>query len=316
MSSTRDASSNSLGKRVATYFPESRKYRKLLWLLSATTAVGAWSLYHALLQPDASRLFLGSSIVVLAAAALSTIRLWVRQTRQVHLHQFGVEYIDIVSSDVFHWEDICNVWQTPVYSDKPNNHKPQGWTVRIESNDERRLKLDRFEGSVAIARRIQNEITHRMLGSYQHAYEAGHWLRFGKKLSVSREGIKVGSKGISWYEINDVFLDEEDGVRIGYSHESTHWLHLPIRTIANFHLLSHLLAWVRSQHSIGIDEFERTVNEDRAIGLFDDKPSECDVSELSACGFEWDEIDDVISGECSVNELLERGPRQRPRVPK
>lgn len=231
------------------------------------------------------------------------------------MHQRGLEFVQGDNRRAFLWEDICDVWQIPVYSKSGQSGSPQGWTVRIQTVHGRKLTLDGFEGGREIARRTQNAISNRLLEHYCQAFESGSWVRFGKKLAVSDEGLNVGLKPISWYEISDIFLDEEDGVRIGHCQESTSWIHLPIGSIANFQLLTQLLSWVKSNQSLTVEDAERSAGENRAVGLFE-TPNEVDLSELAASGFEWDEIDDVMNGECTVDELLERGPRKRPRVPK
>jgi hypothetical protein len=131
-------------------------------------------------------------------------------------------------------------------------------------------------------------------------------------------------KAISWYEISDIFLDDEDGIRIGHCQERTKWIHIPMGSISNFQLLTRFLSWVKATQSLSLEDAERQVEENRSVGLFDhhgrsgndDGVHEWDVNELAASGFEWDEIDDVVTGDCTMDELLARGPRQRPRVPK
>jgi len=258
---------------------------------------------------------IGGSALLVIMALIGIGRMWLRQTRQVHLHQRGLEFVQGENRQTYLWDEICDVWQIPVYSKAGRANEPCSWTVRLQATDGRKLNLDGFEGGKEIARRAQEALTNRLIGHYRRAFEAGSWVRFGKKLAVSGEGLNVGMKPISWYEISDVFLDEEDGVRIGHCNETTQWIHLPIGTIANFQLLTQLLSWVKSNQSPTVDDAERTASENRSVGLFE-APNEIDMSELVAGGFEWDEIDDVMNGECTIKELLERGPRQRPRVPK
>ena len=303
-----------LGKRVASYFPQPDPLRDRVVLMGCVTVLGIWVMSQSIASNPNVAMLIGSAALIVAGL-VGVLRSWQRQSRRVHMHQRGFEFVQGETRQEFLWDDVCDVWQIPVYSKSGEPDAPHGWTVRIQTIEGRKLTLDGFEGGREIARRTQNAISSRLIEHYRQAFESGSWVRFGKKLAVSDEGLNVGLKPISWYEISDIFLDEEDGVRIGHCQESTAWIHLPIGSIANFQLLTQLLSWVKANQSLTVEDAERSVSDSRSVGLFE-TPNEVDASELAASGFEWDEIDDVMNGECTVDELLERGPRKRPRVPK
>ena len=303
-----------LGKRIATYFPQSTRLRRDMVLFSAVCALGTWTASISLLSTP-NRVLQCASILLVGFGVIGLFRVWRRQSRRVHLHQKGIALVQTGAIATHLWQDVSDVWQVPVHrTTSGDNGMQTKWSVRLQTLDGRKLKLDGFEGANSIAQRAQEALANRCWNHYRQAYESGSWVRFGKKLAISNEGLNIGLKAFHWYEISEIFLDEEDGVRIALCNESIKWVHVPISSVSNFHLLSQLLTWIKTNQSLNMED-ERIANEHRSIGLFE-LPSECDASELAASGYEWDEIDDVLNGHCSIDELLQRGPRKRPRVPK
>jgi hypothetical protein len=350
--------SHKLGKRIATYFPSDKHLRERVVALGCLGVVGIWLLAKSL-SPTPNAGWLALSLVLVVGSIIDLANVWRRHARRVHLHQRGFEFEQYSELQSILWSEISDIWQTPVYASAGRGIEPANWIIRIRALDGRKIKLSGFDGIRSVAHRAQESLSARLFSHYQEAFRAGSWIRFGKKLAVSDEGLNIGMKAISWYEINDIFLDDEDGIRIGHCQEGTKWIHLPIGSISNFQLLTRFLSWVKSTQSLSLEDNERQVDENRAVGLFDHvgtsghdddaresdvfepdvcepdvcepdvcEPDVCepdvfessvhkwDVNELAASGFERDEIDDVLKGDCTMDELLARGPRRRPRVPK
>lgn len=312
-----------LGKRIATYYPKRLGFRRQSIILGLGFAFGIWCLGHYTFI-QSSRLWILASLASMICSAIGTLYIWRGLSRRVHLHQHGFMSESYGESQLVLWSEISDIWQTPTQTGISHRAERLNWTIRIQALDGRKIKLSGFDGIRAVAHRAQDALAERLFVNFQIAFQSGTWLRFGKKLAVSDEGLKVGMKAISWYEISDIVLDDRNGIRIGHCQEGTKWIQIPIGSISNFKLLGRLLNWVKTTQSVSTDDAERQVEENRSIGLFEhhgtagveNSTRDCDVNELAASGYEWDEIDDVITGNCTVEELLARGPRQRPRVPK
>jgi hypothetical protein len=190
------------------------------------------------------------------------------------------------------WSEVAAVFQIPIFGFRPARRRSTNWLLKIELVDGKKIRLRSFEGLRALSYRIQQQLAQRRLITHcQQVYYRGGWIRFGKRLAVGSSGICVGVKPVSWFEINNIMIDEEDGIRIGYTTERSQWLHLPARTVANVHLLSDFLDWIRHTHVRTIDDAS-PLDDGRAVSVSDYLcEPEGDVEELSRGHLETDDAD-------------------------
>ena len=305
-----------LGKRISSYYGE-RKLRSA-WRYPLVIAV----LVALLLSGEAenSRLWMivaMSAICFLFLATINHISDW-RFVVHLHQHGFFVERRRHVYS--FLWPEISEIYLLPLRKQKKGRRGKQRWKLKICTIDGQKLKLQGFEGIESLGRRVHQMMVKRLLARFTAAYQRGSWVQFGRKVSLSNLGIHLGVKTICWSDISDISVDPVDGVRVYCGPHAKLTTHLPVSSVANLDLFSQLLDWIEANHQERHEQEYETEGElldRRAIGVSDQfSGSEYDVNDLIRNGFEWEEINDVISGQCSIEDLLDRGPRRRHRYPK
>lgn len=302
-----------LGKRISSYHGE-RKLRTA-WPYPLVA-----SLLLALLLSGAagqSSLWLILAVSAICFLVLATINHYGNWRFVVHLHQHGflVDRNGQVYS--FLWPEISEIYLLPM---RQGNDPRRRWKLKICTIDGQKLKLQGFDGVESLGRRAHQMMVQRLLPRISAAYQRGSWVQFGRKISVSNVGLHFGAKTISWPEINDIAVDQVDGVRVYCGANATLTNHLPISSVANLELFSQFVAWIESNYldqQVHGFESESELIDRRAIGVSEQfSGSDYDVNDLIRSGFEWEEINEVISGDRSIDELLDRGPRRRFRYPK
>jgi hypothetical protein len=157
----------------------------------------------------------------------------------------------------------------PLYGRRAGVGQQNHCLVKIDLADGQGLRLRSFEGIRSLVSCIQEQLVRRMMSRYQQAYLQGRWIRFGKRLSVGLRGICVGVRLVNWHQINTIVIDEVEGIRIGCTSVPNEWLRLPIRCVANLHLLSELLAWIRRSHITSVSDAESATDDRRAVSVSD-----------------------------------------------
>ena len=112
-------------------------------------------------------------------------------------------------------------------------------------------------------------------------------------------------------------MDSTHGVRIACAAPRASYLQLAATQVPNLGLLAALLDAIHNGQTpqtplqlLGPEDVQRPVLAD---GLED--PG-CDPHDLLVAGYDWDDIQRMLRAECSLDELLARGPRHRPRHPR
>jgi hypothetical protein len=238
----------------------------------------------------------------------------------VDLYQKGLHWTHGRRQAVVLWDEIRELYQTPVYrrlSLLSRDSAPHDWSYRLVCRDGRKLHLGRYDGIRGLGRRMQRETSRRMMPLVVDSFQAGYIVRFGRRLAVSDEGVHLGIKCLSWHAIADITVDEADFVRVARAGHAVRWVRIPVSQVANAHVLAELLDMIR-------DSTARVFNLDRVDGAdggsyrlaetrFD---LTHELGDLVAQGFDVEDIREVISGECTIEELIARGPRKRPRHPR
>ena len=139
--------------------------------------------------------------------------------------------------------------------------------------------------------------------------------------AMSRNGVQVNSKLFAWHGVREIALEEGRGLRIVGATDKTEVIHLTAAQVPNLGMLAAFLEAIRAQAASSESshpEMESTSSSDSDLLTGPDGiPSRGnDPSELLLAGFEWDDIQRVLQGEVSLEELLARGPRHRPRHPR
>ncbi|MDG2382675.1 MAG: hypothetical protein P8N76_13480 [Pirellulaceae bacterium] len=251
MSDRLDKSNLEFGQRIATYHGIRRT--RLGPLMAAIVSAFAWvaGLSGQFSNP-LSRLLL---VVGFCSSALALVLLQRnRIPRKVDLHQQGLLITTGGHSNFFVWNQMRELYQAPVYGwhwlpfSKLTSAEPTHWTYRIVSRNGHRLRLDRYEGIRGLGRRIEDELSKRLLPLIKDSYDAGYMVRFGRRLVISSEGIQIGVRHLSWHQVADISIDEKNYVKIAELNRNIGWIRIPVGQVANLKVLVTLIDTIcRSQ---------------------------------------------------------------------
>lgn len=239
-----------------------------------------------------------------------------RRKRCVDLHQNGIELRHGGQHRWLLWNQLHEIYQTPLHdalSLRSRDRAPKKWMYRLVSRDGRSIRLHDLESLRELGTRIQEQFKRRHLPVALDAFRAGYNVRFGKHLSVSQEGIYFGSRLIAWEQIREITIDEAHEIQVLRVGDRNPKLRLSSSVVPNLLVLDGILRATQETSSSGEYDLDQPsfLNEDMGSTLL-----ERDPSELLNQGYDWEEINQVRSGQLSIDELLTRGPGYRPRRPR
>ena len=149
------------------------------------------------------------------------------------------------------------------------------------------------------------------------SFESGYVVRFGRRIAVSDEGVHLGFKYVSWHEVADITVDEADYVRVARAGQAVRWIRIPVSQVANAHVLAELLDLIRDKKARAFESDEPLADDADPYKIAERRfDVGHDVGDLVSQGYDVEDIREVISGECTLEELIARGPRRRPRHPR
>jgi hypothetical protein len=302
-----------LGRRVATYAGDRpSRWRIAAWsmLILLTTVQGAASCF--------GREVVWSAATVVLAAILAAVW-YLNIPRRVDLFQNGLQVQWGRRSRRVYWNQVSEVYQA--YLEPLGFLRPERaatWQYRLISRDGTTLRLAWLEDIRDLGQRIEQQVVDRHLPMALDAYRTGYTLRFGRQLAVNSEGIHIRYRFIPWHDvaaISMVYHDHLTVTRVGDPRPS---VRLSCVHIANLRILDSVLQAVRAGDAREIIDQE---HRPQATGLHDALVSYAsgpveDRQQLLLQGFDGDDLDDLDAGQISLEELLRRGPRHRPRHPR
>ncbi len=303
-----------LGRLIASdaWLRPSRAFRLLTFGLATTLAVAAAGL---LARSTAGPWWTGTLTVV--SLALFGLGWRIQMTGGIDLYQRGLIWIRGRRRQTVYWSDIREVYRVRGGAGRRWGSKRR-WHCRLVRHRGRTLRLDRIEGLGSLSTRIQSQVTRCQLPSARETLRAGHPIRFGSRLTLSREGLQVDRQFLPWHAVREIALDEGRGLRIRSSSDRPHVIHLSASEVPNLELLGSLLEEIRKQITSSRSSDNRAVEleADTLVPSEGERDPGSDPSDLLLAGYDWEDIRTVLQGECSLDELLSRGPRRRPRHPR
>jgi hypothetical protein len=167
-----------------------------------------------------------------------------RRPYRVDLYQHGIDYQVGRRHEYLFWNQIYEVYQTPrraIGRPAAGGNRVVGWSLRLVRRDGRRLRLSRLESIHGLGQRVQTHVLRRHLPLALDAYRAGYAIRFGRYLTVSRDGVRWRRKLLTWEEIAEIRIDEVEGVRVRMRRAGAASKRLAIRHVPNLLLLDSIL---------------------------------------------------------------------------
>ena len=317
MSDRRTNSEILLGRRIASYHPVDPSPAMLLALggvsiCSLLLGITGW------LSDWPSRWLLVAGLVGLLFSAMALRRR--RTERRIDLYQRGICLTKGRRHAIVLWDDVRELYQIPIYRPLAflsRDSAPCGWSYRLFCRDGRKLHLSGYDGIHGLGRRMQRETSRRMMPLAIDSFQAGYVVRFGRRVAISDEGVHLGFKCHSWHEVADITVDEADYVRVARAGHAVRWVRIPVSQVANAHVLAKLLDMIRDTTARSF-ELNRTLEEETESYPMPERRFDLghDLGELASQGYDVEDIREVISGESTIEELMARGPRRRPRHPR
>ena len=147
----------SLGKRLATYSPDSSR---AIWVAPIIlAALTLWGLFAWQNLATVPRLALGTVMLTLGVGTAWALRQRFR-TRRIELHQHGVVLTTGRRQQWMHWNDIREVYQEHAGRVRNGARVAENWSYRLVDWRGVELRLQGFEGLRSLGHRIQNEDFH------------------------------------------------------------------------------------------------------------------------------------------------------------
>ena len=304
--SARERSVRPLGQQLASY-PSTRRPKMSFLAWGAVTGamaaglVGPWS--ESFGWPG---ILIRVGVACLAVGIVVGIRRF-RPGPSVDLHQHGIGLVRGRKRHHIYWNQIEEIYQVPQWHNGPDHQL--SWVLRIVRRDGRSFQLSQFESLHGLGMRIQHQIARRQLPAAIDAYRAGYSVRFGQRLIVSGAGIQCGSELIGWPEISEISIDETREIQVLRHGERRPAMRVPIAQVPNLSVLDGILRATQEQESDETSATDSSVVDDLSQG-------EADFTDLLSAGFDWNDLQELQSGNVSVDDLLQRGPCHRPRQPR
>ena len=251
--------------------------------------------------------------------------------RRLVLYQNGLDYQSGKRHRTLFWNQVYEIYQQPEFSNWEEQLRgwglaavlgrrrltdPDGWSYRLVQRDGRSIRLRGFESLRGLGMRIQGQIAQRQLPIAMDAFRAGYCVRFGSRLSISHHGLHFGTDLIPWNEISEISIDEASVLEVTRVGQTQACVSVACSKIPNLSVLDGILQLTQEQSDLTEVATEPLLPEndddfEQATALLDH-----DDTDLLLDGFDWNDIDEVHSGQLTMDELLRRGPRHRPRRPR
>lgn len=217
------------------------------------------------------------------------------------------------------WDDITEVYETIIYRDQRMRH-PRWWRYTVHRSAGEPIKLDNaLQHPQKLGLTIQKEVKQRRLPQAVEIYKSGETVKFGPQIGLNRQGFVSGQKLLPWAEVADISFSRLGTLEIKQQGQRGVWKVIPHPKIANYPTLKALL------HQIG--ELDPSIpppvihdpqqppapptgaaaTGPKNIGELSARLN-YDVRELLMAGYTRYDIEDVLQGKCTLEQLRQRKP--------
>ena len=221
---------NRLGEHRATYLPTVQPGRIMLRvagacllvsLLPFSTAVQKYFTKYTVLSDRFRRdsiminAIIGGTLILLVVI-LCTLY-YHHKNHQMDLYADGFVFTDWLKSLAFRWDDVTEVYASPVYRNTTRGYRSNrivSWIYTVHRDDGKKVRISGLEGVGGLGRIIQSEVSKRVLPQAVDAYQAGSDVQFGPRLGLSQQGICVGAEVLPWADVARIRLDQDNAVTI------------------------------------------------------------------------------------------------------
>ena len=245
-----------LGELLAIYSADSRVPRILTgavvvliiaFLISLSILIQkAWFADYSVIGESFRRdtIFVQSAICILTALLALASYAYASYHRSLNftLYEDGFVHSDWNSEHAWRWEEVSEIYEIIRHrNDRPSI--PINWSYELYNVDGERLNIGGLVDMRGLGEVLQREVTAKLRPRAEELYLSGGSIRFGRKLSISREGLISADKQLGWDEVGAIDVDttfkritinRADGKGIW-------WRHFASGDLANIDVLRHML---------------------------------------------------------------------------
>ncbi len=259
---------NQLGEHRSTYLPTVQPGKILLWVAVACFLFSALP-FSIVIQKYFARYtvlsdrFRRDSIMINAVIGGTLILLAVilcvlyyhHKSRQVDVYAEGFVFTDWFRSLAFRWDDVTEVYASPIYRNTTRGYRSNriaSWLYVVHRNDGKKVRITGMTSVKALGKTIQSEVSRRLLPQVVDAYQAGDDVRFGPRLGLSQQGVRVGAKSLPWSQVARMKLDQDNVVTILQKGKRMPWKRISSAKVANPLMLETMLNKIANSLPPGI----------------------------------------------------------------
>jgi hypothetical protein len=184
-------------------------------------------------------------VVLLLLAVILFALCYHHKKRRVDVYADGFLFADWRQSVAIHWNDVSEVYASPVYTQTTRGYRSTrivNWIYTIHTNDGARARLSGLVGMNELGATIQTRTSRRLLPQALVAYRAGDDVLFGPRLGLSQQGVRVGNRVLPWSDVARVDLSQDNTVTIRQTGRRMPWKRIDGARVANPMVLRALLA--------------------------------------------------------------------------
>lgn len=269
MNSPHTQEAHPLGERRATYLPTvlpgrimlgSAVMTLLLSFLPWATVIEKSSTTYTVLSDRFRKDSIMTNSIIGSMMVLLVVALFVlyyhHKHRSVVVYTEGFVITDWRKRVTFRWEDVRELYITPVYGKAAGGYTSNrivNWIYTVYGKhtvygkqEGQRVKISGLEGIQELGGILQTEVSEWLLPQAMEAYLRGDTVSFGPQLSLSQRGIHVGEKLLPWPDAAEVKLTSQYTVMVLQKGQRMPWKSINSDQVANPMVLKALLSRIRS----------------------------------------------------------------------
>jgi hypothetical protein len=290
----------------------------VLCLLAAAALLVMWRVQRSF--PDRLILASGSVLMVIAAAGLLLVIVG-RLNISAAVYEHGFILTNQWRQQApCRWEDVTEVYETVIYRDHEKRY-PQYWRYTVLRKDGRPIRLDNaINHNRKLGMLIQKQVHRRLLPQLTRAYEAGETVAFGHRIALNQRGIVCAGELLPWDRVTEITYSRQRDLHLSIRAGHRPSRRVPHKDIANYDTLKAMVRKaldLRSSSTRPIIHDERQPKPSAVIPASEISPNSiaglsmrlgCDVRDLFIEGYSLKDVQGVLQGDYTLEEVRQRKP--------
>jgi len=264
----------------------------------------------------------GVGMLLVAVALFVGYRFQLRAKTDIHAK--GVAMTDWMGrSQSFHWEDVTEVYEHIGFDSRRGKWVARTWVYWVHLKDGRKVKFDMaYERVQNIGHMILSETGKTFLPRSLESYKNGQTVSFGDAIGISPNGLVSADQTLAWKEVSEIKITETGDLNVHKTGQRIPWKLVMHPKIANFPTFRAVLheavkgtsAELKLKDPVLEQIQKRQIDPSKAgtgnIGTVSAAVG-YDIRELMMEGYDLKEIHRVASGEITLAQLRQAGPKAK-----